>query len=148
VGVVQPGFVEHVGAFAAGMPLDDHTWLAFATLLDEGVVLAGSSDDPCAPVAPLWCAGKGATRRTDGGQLFEIDERVPVLDWLRAYTMGSAFAGGQEHERGSITPGKRADLVILDGDLSAEGHATVRQTWVGGRLAFDRHEATRGTEER
>jgi predicted amidohydrolase YtcJ len=148
VGVVQPGFVEHVGAHAAGMPLDDHSWLAFAAMRDAGVVLAGSSDDPCAPYPPLWCASKGATRRTDAGQLFEPDQRVPVLEWLRAYTMGSAFAGGQEHERGSITPGKRADLVVLEGDLSADGNARVRQTWVGGRLVFDGHEAAQGTGER
>jgi predicted amidohydrolase YtcJ len=137
IGVVQPGFVDHVGAGAAGMRFDDHTWLAFATLLDEGVVLAGSSDDPCAPVPPLWCAHKGATRRTDAGLPFEPDQAVPLLEWLRAYTLGAAYAGGQERERGSITPGKRADLVALDGDVSGSHLPRVQRTWVGGRLAYD-----------
>jgi len=137
VGVVQPGFVEHVGADASGVHLDEHTWLAFADLLESGVTLAGSSDDPCAPSAPMWCGHKGQTRRTDAGQLFEPRQSVPMLEWLRAYTMGSAYAGGQEDERGSITPGKRADLVVLDGDLAGPGVPRVRQTWVGGRVAYD-----------
>ena len=84
------------------------------------MVLAGSSDDPCAPPPPLWGAAHGLTRRTDAGLDFEPEQSVPFDDWLAAYTRGAAFAGGQEHERGSLTPGKRADLVVLDrADASA-----------------------------
>jgi predicted amidohydrolase YtcJ len=129
VAVVQPGFVEHVGSQAGGMRFDDHHWLAFAGLAEAGVVLAGSSDDPCAPPPPLWGAAHGLTRRTSGGIDFEPEQSVPFEDWLAAYTRGAAFAGGQEHERGTITPGKRADLVVLD---RAEVGARVLETWIGG----------------
>jgi predicted amidohydrolase YtcJ len=132
VAVVPPGFVEHVGTSAAGMRFDDHHWLAFAGLAEAGVTLAGSSDDPCAPPPPLWGATHGLTRRTSGGIDFEPEQSVPFEDWLAAYTLGAAFAGGQEDERGSLTPGKRADLVVLD---RAEPGARVLETWIGGTCA-------------
>ena len=133
VAVVQPGFVEHVGTSAAGMRFDDHHWLAFAGLAEAGVTLAGSSDDPCAPPPPLWGAAHGLSRRTTGGIDFEPEQSVPFEDWLAAYTRGAAFAGGQEQERGSLTPGTRADLVVLD---RADAGAVVEATWIGGECVF------------
>jgi len=133
VAVVQPGFVEHVGTATGGLRFDDHHWLAFAGLAAAGVTLAGSSDDPCAPPPPLWGATYGLTRRTGAGVDFEPEQSVSFDDWLAAYTRGAAFAGGQERERGSLTPGKRADLVILD---RADASAQVLETWIGGTRAF------------
>ncbi len=133
VAVVQPGFVEHVRTSSSGVRFDDHHWLAFAGLADSGVMLAGSSDDPSAPPPPLWGAAHGLTRRTDAGLDFEPEQSVPFDDWLAAYTRGAAFAGGQEHERGTITPGKRADLVVLD---RADAGARVLETWIAGTREF------------
>ena len=133
IGVVQPGFVEHVGEQSRGVRFDDHHWLAFAGLAEAGVTLAGSSDDPCAPSAPLWCIDKGVRRTTSTGIAFEPEQSVPFTDWLHAYTMGAALAGGQEDERGSITPGKRADLVALD---LGSGTPHVAATWVAGKCVW------------
>lgn len=129
IGVAQPGFVEHVGIQSGGVRFDEHRWLAFAGLAESGVELAGSSDDPCAPVAPIWCAHRGADRRTSSGIALDPDQAVPFDDWLRAYTAGAAHAGGQEGERGTLTAGLRADLVVLDGDRVAE-------TWVAGQQVY------------
>jgi predicted amidohydrolase YtcJ len=134
VAVVQPGFVEHVGEQSHGVTFDDHHWLAFAGLADAGVTLAGSSDDPCAPVSPLWGARLGASRRTSSGLAFELDQAVGVDDWLTAYTRGAAFAGGQETERGSISVGKRADFVVLDDADSP--NPRVAETWISGRRVY------------
>lgn len=131
VAVVQPGFVEHVGIQSGGARFDHHHWLAFAGLAGAGVTLAGSSDEPCAPRAPLWGARLGATRTTSTGVVLEGDQAVGVDDWLHAYTVGAALAGGQEHERGRIAPGLVADLVVLDLDEPAP---SVLQTWRGGEL--------------
>ena len=133
IAVVQPGFVEHVGTNVGDYGFDHHHWLAFAGLADAGVTLAGSSDDPCAPVPPLWCMTRGVQRRTSGGRDFEPDQAVPFDDWLVAYTRGAAYAGGQERERGMLAPGLRADLVVLDRDGNA---AAVRETWVAGERVF------------
>ena len=138
VGVVQPGFVEHVGRSTRGFEPDDATWLPFATLTEAGVTIAGSSDDPCGPLPPLDCARFGVHRHSEGLP-FGATESVPMGAWLEAYTSGAAYAGGQEHERGSITPGKAADLVILDEVPTGRGlgdHDPVSETWVRGRLAY------------
>jgi predicted amidohydrolase YtcJ len=129
VAVVQPGFVEHVGIQSQGARFDDHHWLAFAGLADAGVTLAGSSDDPCAPSAPLWGAALGASRTTSTGIRFEPEQAVPFDDWLEAYTAGAAHAGGQEDERGRLAPGLRADFVVLD--LEADTPEVV-ETWIAG----------------
>ncbi|MGZ4675369.1 MAG: amidohydrolase [Acidimicrobiia bacterium] len=141
IAVVQPGFVEHVGEQSGGVRFDDHHWLAFAGLADAGVTLAGSSDDPCAPVSPLWGAGLGASRRTSSGLAFELDQAVDVDDWLVASTRGAALAGGQEAERGSITVGTRADFVVLDDPVGAATTPSVAETWIAGERVFAAREA-------
>ena len=132
IGVVQPGFVDHVSDQSQGARFDDHHWLPFRTLADAGVTLAGSSDDPCAPHAPIWCSARGATRTSIRGNVIDPDEAVDFEVWLHAYTAGAAYAGGQEHERGSIAPGLRADLVVLDGALDPLDPPVVAETWVAG----------------
>lgn len=101
--------------------------------------LAGSSDDPCAPFRPLWCAQKGVTRHTDHGIRLDPDQTVPLEDWLAADTIGAAVAGGQEAERGSLEVGKRADLVILE-DVPNVGAGPLRvaEDWVRGDQVFVR----------
>jgi predicted amidohydrolase YtcJ len=136
VAVVQPGFVNHVGEQTGGVTFDEHTWLPFRTLAEAGVLLAGSSDDPCAPFPPIWGAVRGATRTTERGTTFEPDEALDFETWLAAYTSGAAFAGGQEAERGAIAPGLCADLVVLDGSLDASNPPRVAATWVGGKLVY------------
>jgi predicted amidohydrolase YtcJ len=136
VGVVQPGFVHHVGQAVEGVPFDDAVWLAFGDMQRAGVHLAASSDDPCAFYEPRLTSALGVTRRTRSGGVLGPEQALGYEEWLRAYTAGAAYAGGQEHERGSITPGKRADLVVLDGDLDAENPPRVVETWVGGQRVY------------
>jgi predicted amidohydrolase YtcJ len=136
IGVVQPGFVHHVGQAVETVPWDEEIWLPFGDLARARIPLAASSDDPCAFHEPLRTSSHGATRRTGSGNVFAPEQAIAYEEWLGAYTAGAAYAGGQEHERGSLTPGKRADLVILDGPLDAENPPRVAQTWVGGRLVY------------
>jgi predicted amidohydrolase YtcJ len=70
------------------------------------------------------------------------EQKLTLPETLEAYTMGSAYAEFQEKEKGSITTGKLADLVLLSDDLFIiapekirDGH--VLKTIVGGRLVFD-----------
>jgi len=69
------------------------------------------------------------------------EQRLTLEEALQAYTMGSAFAEFREREKGSLTPGKLADLVVLDRDLFAMAQekikdAAVRYTIVGGRVVY------------
>jgi predicted amidohydrolase YtcJ len=136
VGVVQPGFLHHMGGAVDGFELDELTWMPFADLADSGVTLAASSDSPCAFSEPLLTSVRGVTRLTAKGTIASPDQSLPYESWLRAYTAGAAFAGGQEHERGRLAPGLVADLVVLDGPLDPTDPPIVAETWVAGTRAF------------
>jgi predicted amidohydrolase YtcJ len=138
IGVVQPGFVEVMGSRIGDLRFDDVTWLPFASALERGVTLAGSSDDPCGPRAPLVVSPLGASRRAGNNKVLHPEESVALEDWLRAYTLGAAIAGGQDSERGTLREGKRADLVAVDGELEPGAAPSVWATWVAGELAFRR----------
>jgi predicted amidohydrolase YtcJ len=82
---------------------------------------------------PVRIVAYGANRRTESGVVLTPEQTLGVEEWLRIYTAGNAYAGGQEHERGTLTPGKRADLVVLDGHLDDPGRPPrVVETWVAG----------------
>ncbi len=136
VGVVQPGFLAHMGQLVEGVAFDREIWLPFGELARAGVRLAGSSDDPCGIHEPLRACVLGATRRTGSGHILDPAQALGYEEWLRAYTAGAAHAGGQENERGTLTPGKRADLTILEGSLDPLRPPRVLQTWIAGELVY------------
>ncbi len=135
VAVVQPGFLPQLGSRVSSLGFDDATWMPFADLVRAGVPIAASSDHPCGDWQPLAVSCHGATRWT-GREVFGADQALAYEDWLRAWTAGSALAGGQEHERGRLIAGHRADLVVLNGALDHGDPPTVSETWVGGRRCY------------
>ncbi len=93
---------------------------AFRTLLDSGAVLALGSDCPVASPNPFWGIHAAVTRQRRDGTPAEgwyPEERLTVAEAVAGYTLGSAYASGQLDRLGSITPGKLADLVVLDRDI-------------------------------
>ena len=73
-------------------------------------------DSPVIPpnmVESLWCA---VCRRTKSGQVLGENQRLPVWEALRAVTSNAAYALFEEGQKGTLSPGKRADLVLLDRD--------------------------------
>jgi len=69
------------------------------------------------------------------------EEKITLAEAVEAYALGSAFAEFQEHEKGSITPGKLADIVILSDnifDLKPEAirNVKVETTIVGGKIVY------------
>ncbi|ACO31513.1 MULTISPECIES: amidohydrolase [Acidobacterium] len=125
-----------LGVIASVQPyhaLDDGRWAerrigpervkntyAFRSLLDAGATVAFGSDWWVAPISPLWGIFAAVTRRTLDGQFpdgWVPEEKVTVEEAVHAYTVAAAYASGEEEIKGSITPGKLADLVILSGDI-------------------------------
>ncbi len=94
---------------------------AWRSLLDAGTLLAFGSDCPVESLDPLAGIHAAVTRRradgTPGPEGWHPEQRVTVQDAVRAYTLGAAYASGEEREKGSITPGKLADLVVLSRDI-------------------------------
>jgi hypothetical protein len=104
---------------------------AFRTLLDSGAVLALGSDCPVASPNPFWGMHAAVTRqRRDGTPAggWYSEERLSVAEAVAGYTLGPAYASGQLDRLGSITPGKLADLVVLDRDIFAVLHHEIADT--------------------
>ena len=118
---------------------------AFRSLLDSGATLAFGSDWDVAPMEPLMGIYAAATRRTldgkhPGGWIPE--QKITVAEAIRAYTMGSAYASFDDKIKGSIEPGKLADMVVLSDDIlridpAAIEHTRVEVTVFDGRVIYD-----------
>jgi predicted amidohydrolase YtcJ len=118
---------------------------AFRTFLNHGVHLAFGTDWDVAPLNPLLTVYAAVTRATLDGKNpngWFPEQKLTVEEAVEAYTMGSAYAEFQEREKGSITPGKLADVVLLSDDIFSIDPVKIRdvkvlKTIVGGRLVWD-----------
>jgi predicted amidohydrolase YtcJ len=93
---------------------------AFRDLLDTGTVLALGSDCPVASPNPFWGIHAAVTRQRRNGtppDAWHPAQRLTVAEAVWGYTMGPAYASGQVERQGSLTPGKLADLIVLDRDI-------------------------------
>jgi predicted amidohydrolase YtcJ len=118
---------------------------AFRTFLDHGVRLAFGTDWDVAPLNPMLTLYAAVTRATLDGKNpngWFPDQKLTLNEAIEAYTMGSAYAELQESEKGSITAGKLADMVLVSDDLFKIDPAKIRDarvvtTIVGGRVVYD-----------
>jgi predicted amidohydrolase YtcJ len=119
---------------------------AFRTLLDHGVRLALGTDWNVAPLDPMLTLYAATTRATLDGKNphgWFPEQKLSIQEALEAYTMGSAYAEFQDNEKGSITAGKLADMVLLSDDIITINPARIRdvkvlKTWVGGKLIYSK----------
>lgn len=119
---------------------------AFRGLLDSGAALAFGSDWPVAPMEPLMGIYAAVTRRTLDGKNphgWVPEQKITVAEAIRAYTIGSAYASFDEELKGSIEPGKLADLVVLSEDILQIDPVRIAQTKVlttifDGRVIYQR----------
>jgi predicted amidohydrolase YtcJ len=120
---------------------------AFRTFLNHGVRLAFGTDWEVAPLNPMLGLYAAVTRATLDGKNpngWFPEQKLTVAEAVRAYTVGSAYAEFQENEKGSITPGKLADLVILSDDIFKIDPVKIRdvkvlKTIVGGKIVYEWH---------
>jgi predicted amidohydrolase YtcJ len=118
------------------------TAYAWAAFLNKGVPLAFGTDYPVEPVTPFRGLYAAVTRRSeDGKQEFFPAQRLTMDQAIAAYTTGSAFAEFEEKEKGKLTPGMLADLVVLDRDVTASSPekiltTKVLRTVVGGKTVY------------
>jgi predicted amidohydrolase YtcJ len=115
---------------------------AHGQMLAAGIPVAGSSDYPCGPYEPLIGVQSCVTRRSRSGRVLGPSQRIDVEQAMRLFGTGAAFAAGEQSVKGRLAPGFLADLAVLDRDPfevppDEIGAIGVRQTWVGGRPAWD-----------
>ncbi|SFS46029.1 amidohydrolase [Marininema halotolerans] len=119
---------------------------AWKSLLSAGIPCGGGSDAPIEPINPLLGIHAAITRRDP----YDVnhpgwipEQKLTALEALQLFTWGGAVSIGEQKERGSITPGKWADLSIFDQDLLGPDpdrllHTQAMMTVVNGRIAWQR----------
>jgi hypothetical protein len=114
---------------------------AYRSLLDAGTLLANGSDAPVEELDPLAGVAAGVRRTLDERPAWRPEQALTVREALWASTLGPAWLEGQEGRRGTLAPGRLADLVVLDRDPLAcppdeLGEVAVLATMVGGRWTY------------
>jgi predicted amidohydrolase YtcJ len=118
---------------------------AFRTFLNHGVRLALGTDWDVAPLNPMLTIYAAVTRATLDGKNpngWFPEQKLTVAEAVEASTMGSAYAEFQDREKGSITPGKLADMIVLGEDIFSIDPAKIRdvkvlRTIVGGKVVWE-----------
>jgi predicted amidohydrolase YtcJ len=118
---------------------------AFRTFLDHGVRLAFGTDWSVAPLNPMLGVYAAVTRATLDGKNPDgwfPEQKLTVAETVSAYTLGSAYAEFQDQEKGSISIGKLADMVILSDDIFSIQPEKIKEvkalrTFVGGKLVWE-----------
>ena len=116
------------------------------SLADAGVVIVNGTDAPVEDVAPIASFYSSVSRRTADGDVFYASQRMTREEALRSYTLNGAYAAFEEDVKGSLTPGKLADIAVLSRDIMTipeqEISATeVVYTIIGGKVAYSAEES-------
>ncbi len=110
------------------------------TPMNHGIHVAISSD--ILPIGPMVGIYAAVTRKGLSGRVFAGEEALTMMEALQGYTLYGAYLSFEEDEKGSIEPGKFADMIVLDQDLLTidPDHimdTKVLQTWLGGKLVYE-----------
>ncbi|MBI4545611.1 MAG: amidohydrolase [Gemmatimonadetes bacterium] len=113
------------------------------SLLRSGAVVSNGTDAPVEDVDPIGCFYATVTRRMSTGEVFYPGQRMTREEALRSYTLANAYAAFEEDIKGSLTPGKLADIVVLSRNIlsvpeAAILDARVDYTIVGGQVSYQR----------
>jgi predicted amidohydrolase YtcJ len=142
VAVLQPNFAYSLGEHMREALNDDqlHDILPYQSLIEAGVSVAIGADG--LPQNPFYAIYSAVARVTDVGNRLAPQEAVTVSEALRAYTRGGAYSVFEDERRGSLEPGKIADVVVFDRDLLTVPLEQVKDTQVlltikDGRVVFD-----------
>lgn len=116
---------------------------AMRTFFDHGIVAPASTDAPVVSTSAMIGIQTMVTRRSEEGDVIWPEERITLEEAIRAYTYNGAYASFEEGIKGTIAPGKLADLTVLETDLrrvepEALGQVRVDLTVVDGEVVYDR----------
>lgn len=120
------------------------TTYAFKTMSDRNIPLAFGTDWPVAPLNPMEGIHAAVTRQTIDGKTpggWVPEQKISVERALSAYTQGGAFASCSEDVKGTLEPGKLADIVVLSDNPFLVSHDQLKDikvlmTIVGGKVVF------------
>ena len=115
---------------------------AHRSFLDYGIPVAPASDFTPGPFEPMMAIQSMVTRKDVQGRVWGPSQRISVAEAMRICTMNGAYASFEETIKGSLTPGKLADIVILDSDphdVDPDSIVDIKvlQTILGGRTTYE-----------
>ena len=115
--------------------------MAYRSFLDAGIVAAAGSDFSPGPFDPRMAIQGMVTRTGWDGQTWGANQRITIEEALRVNTINGAYNSHEEAIKGSITPGKLADFVVLSDDLFTVDKGKIKdieivQTVVGGATVY------------
>lgn len=145
IAALQPAFIyNEADGYDTLLPLDkQESFLPMRSYIDHGVVVACSTDMPSAHVNPFWGLYAALTRKGIQGYQLGTKECMTLNEMLRAMTLNGAFMTDEDDIKGSIEPGKLADVIILDRNLDETEveelkNVEVLKTIVDGNIVFER----------
>jgi predicted amidohydrolase YtcJ len=115
--------------------------MAYRSFLEAGIVAAAGSDFSPGPFDPRMAIQGMVTRTGWDGKTWGANQRISVEEALRVNTINGAYNSHEEAIKGSITPGKLADFVVLSDDLFTVDHEKIKdlqvvRTVVGGKTVY------------
>ena len=120
------------------------------TMKEMGIIAGGNNDCPITYYSPFAQMYAAVTRKSSSGLVVGPEETIDIMDAIRVYTWNGAYLGKDEHRVGSIEPGKLADLIVIDRDITSIPseeilETRVLETVVEGRTVFE--DRTSNTDE-
>ncbi len=115
-------------------------------LMAQGVVISNGTDAPVENVDPIASYYATVSRKLADGSIFYPDQRMSREEALASYTINGAYAGFEEDIKGSLTPGKLADVTVLSQDIMTIPQDDIPSTEVvytiiGGKVVYERGES-------
>lgn len=112
-----------------------------ASIIDSGAVVTNGTDAPVESIDPMNSIYASVTRQLADGVTFFPEQTMTRMEALRSYTINCAYAAFEETSKGSLVPGKLADIVVLSNDLlncspDEIPSTQVLMTIVAGNIAF------------
>jgi predicted amidohydrolase YtcJ len=146
LGVIPTPFSTYVYFHGEKMPEFGeerlNSMFALRSFLDAGIGATMASDYPPGPFEPMMALQSMVTRTAMDGKVWGPRQKITIEEALRVCTLNGAYASFEEHEKGSLEPGKLADLVVLGRNPLAEDPSSlitipVERTMVGGRWVYE-----------
>ena len=143
------GFLHDLGdAYKANRGESQMRWMwPHRTLIDRGIPAPAHSDCPVCTPNPWVGIYALVTRKTSSGDILFEKERITPLEAIKAYTIDGAYSAWEECIKGSIEPGKLADMVVIDRDpltIQEDDLKNVKtiMTIVNGEIVYERETQT------
>jgi predicted amidohydrolase YtcJ len=112
-------------------------------LMKSGAVVTNGTDTPVEDVDPIASFYASVTRKLRGGSVFYPNQRMSRMEALKSYTIKCAYAAFEEDIKGSLTPGKLADITVLSKDILTVPDddipsTEVLYTIIGGKVMYEK----------